>query len=151
MRRYNRPVLLRLKAPEGSTGSVLLRALVESDATLDIAGQSVRASLAQLTPLWTGDYLLLWRPQIPQTLIGPGVSGEAVRWLRLRLALAAGQPAPEPLSETFDAALADQVRAFQRERGLRPDGLAGERTLILLNNLAPEPDTPVLHPPEGNR
>ncbi len=147
LRRYDRPVLLQLKALEGSTRLVLLRALTESDATLDLAGQSVSVPLAQLTPLWTGDYLLLWRPQIPQTLIGPGASGEAVRWLRSRLALAAGQPAPEPLSETFDSALVDQLRAFQRDRGLRPDGLAGQRTLVLLNNLAPEPDTPVLRPP----
>jgi general secretion pathway protein A len=149
LRRYDRPVLLRLKASDGSMGLALLRTLAENNATLDIAGRSMNVPLAQLAPLWTGEYLLLWRPQIPQTLIGPGVSGEAVRWLRSRLALAAGQPAPEPLSETFDAALADQVRAFQRDRGLRPDGLAGQRTLVLLNNFAPEPDLPVLRPPEG--
>jgi general secretion pathway protein A len=86
----------------------------------------------------------------PRTLIGPGASGAAVRWLRARLALAAGQPVPDPLSEVFDAALAEQVRAFQREHGLQPDGLAGPRTLALLNKLAPESDTPVPQPPEGN-
>jgi general secretion pathway protein A len=87
----------------------------------------------------------------PRTLIGLGASGAAVRWLRERLALAAGQPVPDPLSEVFDAALAEQVRAFQRDHGLQPDGLVGPRTLVLLNNLIPEPDTPALRPPEGNR
>jgi general secretion pathway protein A len=150
MRRYDHPVLLRLQAPDGSAGLVLLRALADNEALLDIAGQLRRVSLAQLTPLWTGDYLLLWRPQIPHALIGPGASGEAVRWLRSRLALAAGQPPSESLSERFDAALAAQLRAFQRERGLRPDGLAGQRTLVLLNHLAPEPDAPTLRPPVEN-
>jgi general secretion pathway protein A len=146
LRRYNRPALLWLSAPDGATGSALLRVLGENDALLDIAGQTVRAPLAQLAPLWTGDYLLLWRPPVPQTLIGPGASGEAVRWLWLRLALAAGQPAPDPVPETFDATLADQVRAFQRHHGLLPDGLAGPRTLVLLSRFTPEPDSPVLQP-----
>lgn len=86
----------------------------------------------------------------PWTLIGPGASGAAVRWLRTRLALAAGQPVPDPLSEVFDAALAEQVRAFQRDHGLQPDGLAGPRTLALLNNLAPAANAPAPPPSEGN-
>jgi general secretion pathway protein A len=80
---------------------------------------------------------LLPQPRITQALIGPGSRGEAVRWLRQQLALAAGQPVPEMLDDRFDAALAEQVRAFQRERGLRPDGLAGQRTLAVLNSVAP--------------
>ena len=87
----------------------------------------------------------------PWTLIGPGASGAAVRWLRQRLALAAGQPVSDPLSEVFDAALAEQVRAFQRDHGLQPDGLAGPRTLALLHNLAPAVNAPAPPPSsEGN-
>lgn len=79
------------------------------------------------------------QPLILPTLIGPGVSGAAVRWLRIRLAHAAGQTVAEPISETFDAGLTEQVRAFQRAHGLRADGLAGPRTLALLNDPAPVP------------
>jgi general secretion pathway protein A len=91
--------------------------------------------------------LLLWRPQTDQTVIGPGNTGESVRWLRRRLALAAGQPVPESPPETFDANLAKQLRAFQQGHGLSPDGIAGERTLVLLSNLAPTPGIPVLGRP----
>lgn len=79
---------------------------------------------------------LLPQPPITQALIGPGSRGEAVRWLRQQLALATGQPVPEAPDENFDAELAEQLRAFQREHGLRPDGLAGPRTLAVLNRVA---------------
>ncbi len=148
LRRFNRPAVLRLALkPGGTPAAALLRTLRGEDATLEIAGQAVTVPLAQLTPLWTGQYTLLWRPQIDLPLIGPGNTGEAVRWLRQRLALAAGQPAPEPLSATFDGLLGEQLRAFQRDNGLQPDGLAGGRTLVLLNNLTPTPDTPALDQP----
>ena len=96
-------------------------------------------------------YCRRWRPQIDLLLIGPGNTGEAVRWLRRRLALAADQPSPEPLSATFDSALGKQLRVFQQDNGLQPDGLAGGRTLVLLNNLTPTPDTPALDQPAQDR
>ena len=149
LRRYDRPALLRLRTPTGAAGQVLLRALTDEGATVEIAGKTFDVPLAQLTPLWTRDYLLLWRSPINQRVLGPGATGEEVRWLRQRLALATGQPLSEPLSEIFDAALTAQLRDFQRERGLQPDGLAGPRTLVLLNGLAPEPDTPALRAKMG--
>ncbi len=150
LRRFNRPAVLRLTVG-GMPAAALLRVLERDNAMLEIAGQAVTVPLAQLAPLWSGRYLLLWRPQIDLPLIGPGHAGEAVRWLRRRLALAAGQPATEPLSATFDNALGEQLRAFQRDNGLQPDGLAGGRTLMLLNNLAPDSDTPTLGQPARDR
>ena len=152
LRRFNRPAVLRLTInPGGIPAAALLRTLKGDEATLEIAGQAVTVPLAQLAPLWTGQYLLLWRPQIDLLLIGPGNTGEAVRWLRRRLALAADQPSPEPLSATFDSALGKQLRVFQQDNGLQPDGLAGGRTLVLLNNLTPTPDTPALDQPAQDR
>jgi general secretion pathway protein A len=152
LRRFNRPAVLRLTInPGGIPTAALLRTLKGDEATLEIAGQAMTVPLAQLTPLWTGQYLLLWRPQIDLLLIGPGNTGEAVRWLRRRLALAADQPSPEPLSATFDSALGKQLRVFQQDNGLQPDGLAGGRTLVLLNNLTPTPDTPALDQPAQDR
>jgi len=143
--RYNHPVILRLRNTFGESRQVLLRQLTDQTATLDIGEQPVQTRLAALEPLWTGEYTLLWRLQTTTTLIGPGARGEAVLWLRRRLA-AAGQPAPEPLSDYFDGTLLEQVRSYQRSRGLVADGLVGERTMTLLNNLEPTPNRPFLTP-----
>lgn len=147
LRRFDRPAVLRLNRPDGAATPVLLRALDGEHATLDLDGKPVTVPLSQLKPLWAGQYLLLWELQTDQAIIGPGNNGEAVRWLRRRLATAAGQSAPEAPSERFDAELGNQVRAFQKQHGLLADGMAGEQTLLLLNNLAPPPDTPRLSRP----
>jgi len=149
LRRLDRPAVLRLTGPGGIPAPVVLRALGMDTATLEIAGETRTVPLEQLKSLWAGQYLLLWRPQTDQPVIGPGNSGASVLWLRQRLALALGQALPEPASTTFDAELAKRLRAFQQARGLRPDGIAGGQTLVLLSNLAPAPDTPSLGRPAG--
>jgi general secretion pathway protein A len=69
-----------------------------------------------------------------------------VIWLRRQLAEADNRPVSEPVSELFDAELAQRVREFQRRHGLQADGLAGPDTLLILTSLAPAPDTPRLVP-----
>jgi general secretion pathway protein A len=144
LRRLDRPAVLRLTRTGGIPAPAVLRALAADTATLDIAGETLTVPLDQIKPLWNGQYLLLWRPQTDQPVIGPGNSGAAVRWLHQRLALANGGTVPESVSETFNTDLAKKLRAFQQAQGLRPDGIAGGQTLVLLSNLAPESGTPSL-------
>ncbi len=145
LRRFNHPVVLRLNSPTGGAGSAVLHTLTKDTATLDIAGQNITMSLTELTMLWSGQYWLLWRPQTEEAIIGPGNTGPSVRWLRQRLALATGSQAlPEKTPDAFDVSLARLLRTYQQAQGLRPDGVAGGRTLVLLNNLEPAADVPVL-------
>lgn len=148
LRRYNRPALLNLVLGQATVRQVVLRSLEGQTATLDLAGRSVQTELARLEPLWSGDYLLLWRPQTGPALIGPGATGEPVTWLRQRLALAEGRdPGQEPPLTVFDLALKERVQDFQRANALQPDGVVGQRTMALLSNLAPGPGTPLLTAP----
>jgi general secretion pathway protein A len=145
LRRYNRPAILQLKSPQGDTQQVLLRSLEGETVILDVAGHALQARLAELQSWWTGDYLMLWRPPTAQSFIGPGSKGEPVVWLRRHLALAEGQdPTQQSFSESFDPELRERVRNFQRINALHADGVAGQHTMALLNNLAPVPGTPVL-------
>jgi general secretion pathway protein A len=141
--------VLQLKSPQGDKRQILLKSLMGETATLEVAGQPLEIPLPQLQSWWTGDYLMFWRPQTSLAFIGPGSSGEPVIWLRRRLALAEGQepPAEQDISAVFDLALAERVRNFQRAHDLQADGVVGQRTMALLDNLAPAPGTPVLTAP----
>jgi len=147
LRRYNRPALLQLNDAQGDEQQLLLRTLTADAATVQIGEQAIQTTLDALTPLWTGNYRLLWRPQIVPKLISSSSRGEPVVWLRRQLALAEGRsPAPDTLSAVFDSPLQEQVRDFQRANNLEVDGLVGQRTMALLNTLSSAPDTPVLTP-----
>ena len=149
LRRYNRPAVLQLKSPQGDKRQILLKSLTGETATLEVAGRSLEVPLPQLQSWWTGDYLIFWRPQTSLTFIGPGSRGEPVVWLRRRLAMAEGQepPAGQDFSAVFDPALLEQVRNFQRAHDLQADGVVGQHTMALLDNLTPAPGTPVLTVP----
>lgn len=139
LRRFDRPALLELNGEAlGDQHRVLLRALSAKQATLEYGSRSIQLSTARLRTLWNGTLLLLWRPATDSRLLRPGSHGPAVRWLRQRLHL----PGPSH----FDQALEHRVRQFQRRHDLAVDGLVGPRTMLLLNNIAPAPATPLLQP-----
>ena len=140
--------MIHLVSISGETRQVLLRSLTPDTAVVDFGQGPVTANLTQLDPLWTGEYLLLWRPPLEQSLIGPGSRGEAVTWLRRQLTLAENGVLPSgSLSDRFDADLENMVRRFQQSHDLEVDGLVGSKTLLLINNIAPPSGTPLLSSP----
>jgi len=141
----NRPAILTLATGRGVLKYALLRDFDGDDVELDTAQGPLKIPREDLSTAWTGEFLVLWRPPTDQLRITAGTRGAAVVWLRQQLALAAGQPLQEPVSELFDNALREQVLRFQRERGLNPDGVAGARTQMLLSALSSDPAEPRLH------
>lgn len=132
---FNRPAILTLRTPFGETLYTVLNGLGTDSAQVLAADGTLSLPLSQLDLLWTGEYLLLWQREAPETLIGPSSGGDAVTWLRERLAQADGQtPPPEP-DPQFDEALREAVRRFQRRHGLGVDGLAGAETQIQLGHV----------------
>ncbi len=141
LRQYDRPAVLTLIDSRGATHNVVLTAVSGSAVELSIGGVEVTHSLEQLTEMWFGEFVLLWRPPngFPEAL-GPGSAGPAVVSLRQSLAAIDDRYASAaPDSEVFDADLADKVRLFQRDHRLDVDGLAGHQTQIIINTLL-EPD-----------
>ncbi|MGH8659152.1 MAG: AAA family ATPase [Gammaproteobacteria bacterium] len=140
MRRFNLPVVLEFVRENGERRYAGLVKLDEEAATLSIAGENQRFSLAQVLQFWQGNYALLWRPpDAAQTRLKPGFRGKGVQWLRERLGVAAsGDPS------YFDQQLKARVLQFQRERGLKADGIVGPRTMIHLLTEHPAAGTPSL-------
>jgi general secretion pathway protein A len=144
LRLYNHPAILLLHDVVGATHQVVLTALDDEQARLDIDG--VRSvSLGELSRYWLGDFVMLWRPaSSPVKALSSGMRGEQVRWLRQSLQRLHGVQADAPVSDVFDAELAGQVREFQRLHQLAVDGIAGVQTQIALASAVAGPDAPLL-------
>ncbi|MDT0498699.1 AAA family ATPase [Algiphilus sp. W345] len=145
----NRPAILTLRTPFGENLHTLLLSLGTDSAEVLSAEGSVRLTLSQLDLLWTGEYLMLWRRETSDSLIAPGSQGSSVQWLRSKLAQAEGRTLPSPLSPTFDPELREAVRRFQRQYGLKVDGLAGAETQIQLGHIGEDEPGPTLTPEAG--
>lgn len=144
LRALNRPAILTLSSGRAGVQHVLLRVLNADDALLETGQGPMTVALSQIDLLWTGEFLLLWRFETAQPFIGPETRGEAIAWLRRRLAEAENRTLTPPLVESFDDELRQALLRFQTAHNLDPDGLAGPRTLIALSNLRPAPGTPTL-------
>ncbi len=144
LRVYNRPAILMLSDDAGMSHQVVLSGLGDELARIDLGGpHSVR--IADLSRYWFGDFVLLWRPAtLPPKALSFGMRGDDVRQLRERLERLQGVKSSEPASDLFDAELGQLVRNFQRSHRLEVDGIAGLRTLLVLNSATAEPHTPVL-------
>lgn len=144
LRHYNRPAIIALIDDRGGRQEVVLESLSDDKAVLVNAEDRIAVGLAELDPLWTGEFFLIWQTPPYAELIGPGSSGEKVVWLRRQLAQLEKRQPEEPLSAVFDSSLLEQVKRFQRKHRLAVDGLVGTQTLQLLHKLAPAPSTPLL-------
>ncbi len=142
----NTPAVLTL-SENGVLHYVLLRELRDDEATLLSPRGTQKVPLAALDTLWTGEYLLLWRRETDETLIGPDIKGEPILWLRNRVAARLGAAADVNTTDpTWDEALRKQVQRVQSQVGARPDGIAGPRTLLALAT----PPKPTLAPSRKN-
>jgi general secretion pathway protein A len=144
LRLYNHPAILLLHDVAGATHQVVLTALDDEQARLDIDG--VRSvSLGELSRYWLGDFVMLWRPaSSPVKALSSGMRGEQVRWLRKSLQRLQGVQDGAPVSDVFDAELSLQVREFQRVHQLTVDGIAGVQTQIALASAVAGSDVPLL-------
>ncbi|MBK4733273.1 ExeA family protein [Noviherbaspirillum pedocola] len=138
LRQLGRPAILTLNDDNGAQRYALLLALDASGAELQLGGSTARISLPALERRLPGRYLTLWRgsPEF-RSLLKAGDRGSDVDWIAAHLATVNGDAAPAP-GRAYDAALAKAVRAFQSAQGLRPDGVVGPMTVMLINSASGE-------------
>ena len=141
----NHPAVITLTAPKGRALYGVVAALDDGLIGLEIGGRRISVGPEAFARHWTGDYMVLWnRPPLKSRYLKLGSSGEDVVWLRRRLAEIEGTAGDGGQSASFDAELKQKVMAFQRSRGLQPDGIVGARTLIHLTGVALGSATPAL-------
>jgi general secretion pathway protein A len=145
LRTLNRPAILTLIDDEGNAHQVVVSGLVGDTAKINLPDETQMVSIASLSRLWYGDYLVMWRPQVasPRAL-SAGMQGDGVRWLRSKLNTVRGGAETEPASDFYDEDLVKMVEDFQRQYRLNVDGIAGVQTQIVLDALGNSRGAPVL-------
>lgn len=144
IRQLDRPVVLTLTDRNGNTHQPVLVSLDRERAELAFGDSRSTYSVEEISTLWYGEYLLIWRPPNGQArAIKPGMRDENVRWLRQSLAAIDADYTPEASVSTdldyFDEELEERLKDFQRQHRLKVDGLAGQQTQIIINSsLAPD-------------
>jgi len=133
LRQLNRPAVLRLRDGQGREFHAVLTALSGDSARFSVAGQTRTVALAALATQWTGRYSLLWRaPAAIDDTLRPGDRSAGVASLRELVAQARGSRVETPGNPLFDDGLVRQVKQFQVDQGLAPDGCVGAQTLVRL-------------------
>jgi general secretion pathway protein A len=148
LRTLNRPAVLTLTDDVGGTHQVVLVALDDEAATIELGGARQSVPIATISRYWFGDFLLLWRPPLAVAkALGPGMRGAEVRWLRENMRAAQGLPEARPASDFYDEDLTRLVQEFQRTHRLNADGVAGVQTQIVLDTVLNPAGSPTLGDP----
>ena len=143
--RLDSPAVLELRLPgTPEKRYVALTGARDEQILVDpqLAGKEA-ISTAGLESFWSGRALILWKNplDIPVT-ISPGSSGRHVRELQGLLAKAGAYHGAA--TGQYDMQTIAAVRNFQSARGIEPDGVAGQQTLILLYRATDRIGTPGL-------
>lgn len=130
----NRPAVLELWSEDPRPFYAAIVATDGTSYTLAVDGAEQDVNAATLSRHWFGNYTLLW--QVPpgfDKIVARGESGPQVEWLRQRLETATQSELSADEPDRFDPDLTRALQRYQREHGLRPDGIAGPLTLIHLH------------------
>jgi len=149
LEQLDRPAVLSLTDSTGRMHQVLVAAVEGDRALLRIGDRSLTVPVAEVASLWYGRYVLLWQPPNGDaTVLRVGIRSPKVVWLRESLAAldadAGTQSTGGSQSDLFDEALEQQLMAFQRRNRLEVDGIAGQRTQIIINSKLRLEGTPSL-------
>jgi general secretion pathway protein A len=132
----DRPALLRLFDKNNKPRLVLLTELSASSATLRVANANYTVHPLVLTRHFRGNFSTIWNaPPGFANNISIGDRGPAVDWLAVKLADLNGARPGQP-NLPFDQTLTKKVKDFQTAQGLKADGVAGPKTIMLINRAA---------------
>jgi general secretion pathway protein A len=153
VRALNRPAILTLTDDRGQRHRVVLSALDDKFATLNLGEHDERVPLEEVSRDWFGEFTVVWKPKTARTrLLSMGMKGDEVRWLRRSLNALQGAASDPEHGDVYDEELAIAVQNFQREHRLNVDGVAGLQTQVVLDTALAEPGSPLLLPnsPRGS-
>jgi general secretion pathway protein A len=142
---YNRPAVVTLVSELGVAEQLMIAAIDDTAVTVfGLAGEKVLTS-REFIAAWDSSLWLLWnKPDGFSKWLKPGdKSPEMVAWLNQKLQLLNENSEELVTGGRYSQALVEQVAQLQRAHNLKPDGILGEKTIMLINSLLASP--PVLN------
>lgn len=128
----NRPVIVPLQEEGKPVFYAVVYALQSDSIELLLGNERVAVSYDWFEVRWQQAYSLLWRPPLgDKSTIRYGQQGPRVQWLDQQLSLLLGEELSR--NNRFDQVLLDKLRRFQRAQDLTADGIAGPRTLMVID------------------
>lgn len=139
--KLNVSAVLELKTETESERFICIERVMGDQVFIRTAAGSLSLTQEHVKALWSGRAILAYRPlATDKRALRPGVSDPVIREIRQQLGLKPTANDPTRLDEN----LRSRIQAFQREIGLRPDGLIGTLTLIGIEGHGSRPDVPRL-------
>ena len=136
MRSLNRPAVLKVSDESGQTAYTALLTLGGTTAQVATKDAYAEIPLQQLALQSFNDFTLLWKTPAGYTApVRPGHEGALVAYLAEQVTKALNQSWIGAPRTKYDNTLKEQVKVFQRQQGLNPDGVAGPITWIHLNQI----------------
>lgn len=133
------PVILKLFGDSGREKYLVLKSLDSSNAVVLLNGEEQQIDMAELDRFWRGHFSLLWKkPPSYHGPLQPGSIAPLSRWLAYQLDVWEKKPNPEMGRSSYDDAMVERVKAFQRDVGEVDDGVVGTNTLIQLSRRVDE-------------
>jgi general secretion pathway protein A len=122
--------MLEMSLPDGRRKYATLVGLSGAAAKLVIGEREYAFSLAEVDALWSGSFVLLWKPPFTARILSFGDRGKEVAWVRQALSSLEGKAPENDVSDLFDEDLRQRIIDFQRSRSLPRDGIVGNETLV---------------------
>lgn len=117
--------------------------------TLKAGDETFSVSRRGLMPYWDRSVLMLWQPPpFYSRDLTVEMEGQDVAWVKVRLAGLNDETPVARTVATFDAALEEAIRAFQKANQLPLSGVIGPETLMKLRDKTENRTVPVLQQPE---
>jgi general secretion pathway protein A len=141
----DRPGIIWITEDNSRLKSYLLTA-IDNESVLLKAGDSIRReSLQWFVERWNGAFLFLWySPSDIQSLRLGDRNLQALDWLQRQLQLIDSDYLPYITGGNYTEVIRDTVLNFQKQQGIRDDGVVGRQTIMKLNQLA-DPAIPTLN------
>jgi len=146
----NRPSVLKLFDDKGKSFYALLKTVQGQSALLSLGDRDITVDLKEIEKKWLGEFTLFWKaPPAWSGEIRPGetksrpphkgvqadgaANSRHIQWLAQLVAKKTGD-SRFAMKSTYDKELIKEIKKFQIEEGLLPDGIVGVHTVIHLNS-----------------